>query len=352
MKLGSRNTSRMGLFLCMFLLIFSSVGLGIVLHPGGEPDLATWTNRPDPNVVGKWIRDVNETNWRGSCVAVAPKYVITTRHQTGGAESIIEIDGEIYTIEQIWNHPDNPNPTDPNFKIVDLRLVRLADADLQSYVDVFTDFNEVDEPNIVIGGFGLGRDPNNDLTTGGKLYGYSWQNRDFYLNHFQRWCTNEPDSTVDDKPFLPSYNLDTLIADFDDPGETVYEGSIAEFDSGGGWFIKDGNTWKVAGLSFATDHGGQSWFRNNINPNSKDPDKIYAIRLSSYADWILDYILVEGDLTGDYRVDLEDFARLAGYWQLECNAGNNWCEGADFEPADGTVGIFDLDWLMNNWLND
>ncbi|KKK99587.1 hypothetical protein LCGC14_2631240, partial [marine sediment metagenome] len=59
--------------------------------------------------------------------------------------------------------------------------------DLQSYVDVFTDFNEVDEPNIVIGGFGLGRDPNNDLTTGGKLYGYSWQNRDFYLNHFQRY---------------------------------------------------------------------------------------------------------------------------------------------------------------------
>ena len=36
------------------------------------------------------------------------------------------------------------------------------------------------------------------------------------------------------------------------------------------------------------------------------------------------------DLTGDYFVNLEDYAVLAGWWWEDCNSSNNYCEGADF----------------------
>jgi len=36
------------------------------------------------------------------------------------------------------------------------------------------------------------------------------------------------------------------------------------------------------------------------------------------------------DLTGDYFVNFEDYAVLAGWWLEDCNSLNHFCEGADF----------------------
>lgn len=49
-------------------------------------------------------------------------------------------------------------------------------------------------------------------------------------------------------------------------------------------------------------------------------------------------------------VDFESFARFAEYWGEEsCGAGNNFCEGADFEP-DGDVDLVDLRLFVDEWL--
>lgn len=49
-------------------------------------------------------------------------------------------------------------------------------------------------------------------------------------------------------------------------------------------------------------------------------------------------------------VDFESFARFAEYWGDEsCDEGNNFCNGADFEP-DGDVDLVDLRLFVDEWL--
>jgi len=57
-----------------------------------------------------------------------------------------------------------------------------------------------------------------------------------------------------------------------------------------------------------------------------------------------------GDLNGDGKVTLEDFARLSDYWLGECGPANTWCGGADLVGSSrvGTEDLleFSLSWLM------
>jgi len=351
-------------YLCLFMvvsLLFAKAAQAIVLHTNNEPNMAQWTDRPDPNVVGKWISNVNSTNGRGSCVAVSPKYVVTTRHQGGGLNSKVEIGGVLYDIVEIINHPDEPFG---EYKTVDLRVVKLANANLKHYIVLNTSENIVDA-NLVIGGFGLGRggELGNAL---GQIYGYSWRDRDTDKNNYLRWCTNKVDSL--NKNFFAQnssgtiqYNLDVAIADFDgtdpnidDVNTTEYEGSIAEFDSGGGWFIKEGNQWKLAALCWGSEHAGgrQSWFRKSTNPLVANPDAIYGLLISSYAGWILKNISVEGDFNGDFHVNFIDEARFDQYWGFShCGFQNGWCDGFDFD-YNRAIDWQDLAWITQRWLND
>jgi hypothetical protein len=61
---------------------------------------------------------------------------------------------------------------------------------------------------------------------------------------------------------------------------------------------------------------------------------------------------IPADLNHNGRVDLPDFSVLASQWLgNNCNAGNNWCEGADL-VKDGTVQIGDLTEFVEWWLAD
>jgi hypothetical protein len=76
-----------------------------------------------------------------------------------------------------------------------------------------------------------------------------------------------------------------------------------------------------------------------------------AVRISSYAAWIYDIIYVPGDLTGNDWVDFTDFGAFANQWgRDDCSELNNWCEGADFEPTNGSVDWDDLAFLADVWL--
>ena len=317
--------------------------MGIILHPDGEPNLAGWTDRPYEHAIGRW-------SGNGSCVAISRNCVITTRHQYGGTSSKVVIDGTTYNVQQIWNHSD-----------ADLRLVKLEKANLRHYVSLYTDNNEIDQ-EIIIGGYGKGRGA--ILQTSGTTYGYEWAGSG---NITLRWCTNKINETEDDDT-LGSWTSDIIIADFDGLNEgdsTDYEGTIAEFDSGGGWFIKVGGTWKVAGLSrtviahYEPGHEGdpdytldESWFRNREHPQVLNPDGLDAVRVSSYQDWINNTLpeILAGDLNGDDHVDFTDFAVFARYYlNTDCQEPD-WCLGTDSEP-DGDVDLDDLNFMLSEWLN-
>jgi hypothetical protein len=333
-----------GLLAASLLFCCTRPALGIILHPDGEPNLATWTDRPDPNVAGRWGNNA-------SCVAVSSNCVIMTRHQGGGIGTVVEIGGGTYTVADIWT-----------YSTADLRVAKLYGANLRSFVGLHEDTNEIGK-DIVIGGYGDGR--GGLLKTGGITYGYEWDNS---TNTTLRLGTNKVDNTENDNT-IGSLTSDIIIADFDGLNEgesTIYEGIPAVHDSGSGWFIKVGETWKVAGLSRAVgthyEEGHpddanyilyEAWFRSRADPDILQPDYLDAVRISSYATWILETIpeRLPGDLTGDDWVDLADFAVFAQYWQnTECEFPD-WCAGADCEP-DGDVDWADLAALVDGWLCD
>ena len=310
-----------------------------------------WTDRPDSNVVGRWSSNA-------TFVVVAPNWIVTTRHQIT-SPSTVNIGGVSYTCHYKTEWTGGPSGN------ADIRLVRLTttggdNPQLAHYAAPYTGTNEVTQ-EMVLGGYGNGRGA--VLQTGGTTYGYEWDNS---ANTTLRLGTNSIEDT-EVASTIGSLTSDIIIADFDGLNEgqsTIYESTVADHDSGGGWFLPDGGEWKLAGLSRTVDvhyepgHQGdpdyilfEAWFRERENPQIEQPDHLEAVRVSSYAEWILQTINVDGDLTGDDWVDFADFAALAEYWQSDqCAAQNDWCEGADFEPPYGVVDYRDLDYLAQRWL--
>jgi len=314
----------------------------IILHPGAEPNLVTWTDRPADDVVGRWGSNA-------SCVAIARNCVVTTRHQGGGASTSVRIAGVTYSIAQIWNHPT-----------ADLRLVRLYGANLAEFVDPYAKTDESSK-EAVIGGYGVGNGLS--LETGGIVYGYEWGDS---ASRTLRFATNRIENPVSDSN-MPPYISDIVVADFDDPARdfpTTYECIPAVHDSGGGWFINDNGTWKLSALSRAVEQHYEeghendpnyilleSWFRQRSNPIRLDADVFDGIRISSYAQWISETLpeVQPGDLTGDDQVDAADLAVFVSFWlTTDCDAPD-WCLGADFEP-DGDVDAMDFAAFADLWL--
>ena len=58
----------------------------------------------------------------------------------------------------------------------------------------------------------------------------------------------------------------------------------------------------------------------------------------------------DADINNDGRVNVEDFAALAIWWDNEdaCSSPG-WCGGADFNMS-GTVDFTDLTYFVENWL--
>lgn len=332
-----------GLVIVAFLFWPVVPASGLILHPDGEPNLVTWTDRPPEDVVGRW-------GYNSSCVVIWPNYVITTRHQGGNLNTPVKIGGVTYAISEIWDH-----------NTADLRIAKLSDANLTNFVGIYENTNEIGK-NIVLGGYGVGR--GELLQKQGITYGYRWDNAG---NTTLRMGTNRIQIT-ESNSVLEGFTSDIIIADFDGLNEgwaTIYEGALTGYDSGGGWFIKAGGKWKAAGLSravsihFEEGHDGdpnyaiydETWFRDRADPNLRLPEYLDAVRISSYTQWIKNtaVLKVRGDLDGDGYVDFADFATFAQVWLNKDCQEPDWCRGADFEP-DGDVDWADLAEFTNHWL--
>jgi len=325
------------------LFIAAPPASALILHPDGDPNLAVWTDRPADDVIGKWGANA-------SCVAISRNCIVTTRHQGGGTWTPVKIAGASYSIAQIWNH-----------NTADLRLVKLSGANLAEFVDIYAQTDETGK-EFVIGGYGVGNGA--ELQNGGTTYGYAWGD---LATRALRFGTNIIENQVSDSN-IPPYISDIVVADFDDLSRgnpTAYECIPADHDSGCGWFIKDGDAWKLVALTRAVEahyedgHEDdpeyklfESWFRKPSNPIRSDADILDAVRISSYAQWISDNLpeITPGDLTGDDRVDAADFAVFANFWRNEDCRAPDWCLGADAEP-DGDIDAIDLAAFAQNWLN-
>ena len=350
------NTQSGVMLLCagLSMLLLTACAYGLVLHPDGEPPV-NWTAKPPDSVVGQWGSNA-------SCVAIAPNYILTARHQGGGIGTSVVFSGVNYLVAQIWNEPSTagsadlricrikqvPPPEDPNADIP---------ANLHYYVTLYIRTDEAGQ-DVVIGSYGDGRGA--ELKQTNQTYGYQW---DGSTNTTQRWGSNTVDATLANGA-AAGFVTDLLRSDFDGLGEgnsTPYEAAGADHDSAGGWFVQCEGVWRLMGLNlYVEGHENfpeQTWFREMTNPNSSDPDINWALRISSYASWINSIVapptcvsLVAGDFSGDCSTDGTDLDLLIGQWRrTDCSAANNDCAGVDFQP-DGSVNMLEFAFLTAGWL--
>jgi hypothetical protein len=272
------------------------VSRAVINHPA-EDALIPTIPQPPGAVVGRW--DVDGAA-NASAVAIAPNFVLTTRHQASGTVgSIVQFGGTRYRVAQI-----------DDIGTADLRVVRItqefsaAPANLSAFTPLFTgDDDGSPALPVTFGGYGRFRgttllDPSNDP------YGYNWDldgdnnllpdNVNVLPVRFGRNLIEGSDSVTSPYPF-PS---DVLLADFDGPGvggAVPGESAISEFDSGGGWFVEVApGDWRAAALSLGVDHTGanmgqpgmRSLFAEFSDADVPAPDLLAGVRLSSYANEI------------------------------------------------------------------
>ena len=258
------------LIICLLVLLFSHAN-AIVRHPedGGSNSFA----HPSSNVIGLWGSNA-------SCVAIAPDLVITTRHQGGGVGTTVKIAGGSYRVSK--QYIAYLGETE-----LDMRIALLSDANLTDYVDIYTgSTSDIIDLPIVIAGFGKYRaDP---IINGGSVCEYEWSD---LKSESPLWCTNICERV--DQIWGTNY----YVADFDGPDEsidaeaTTYEGSVAEHDSGGGWFVYISGKWKLVGLTTSSERIGTSRFRMYYSGRLRaDPDENYSIITVNVADWINGYV--------------------------------------------------------------
>ncbi|BAM03002.1 hypothetical protein [Phycisphaera mikurensis] len=224
--------------------------------------------------MGRWEDDA-------AAVAVAPDWVLTTRHQ--GSASTVTFGGVAYT--PLANTPGGPE----NVRNLgqDLRLVRLVDASgapaaLASTLSVAT--GPVTAGTLVtLGGFGP--------TRGGfNQDGFDWAgplgNANGPLagtNTLVQVGTLGPSSG-------PYAGMAALAAVFDEPGDAGVlpsEATVAPGDSGGFWLVGDAlNGYEIAGLSHAVELRSE---RDN------DPDPAVVERPASQAFY--SQVLLAADAT-------------------------------------------------------
>ncbi len=263
-----KKKSSKNLFLCFIFFVVISISCpvskAIILHDENQP-----STHPSNSVMGRWT-----TN--GSCVAVSPDFIVTTRHQGGGLGTTVTFNGVSYKVVQIYNVPD-----------VDLRVIRVKTfsdtvANLD-FVDVYTGTGETNQ-EFVIGGYGKYSCSENN-----PIDGYNWCGSS---NDVLRWGTNLVDGSQDVAPESLSYQSTCLLADFDRRPKTAYEAAIAEWDSGGGWFMDSGG-WKLIAVNAYVLHpANRTLFGENF----------CGVRISSYAnDYILPHIqnlhIISGTIT-------------------------------------------------------
>ncbi|MFP4053860.1 MAG: hypothetical protein ACLFV7_08355 [Phycisphaerae bacterium] len=239
------------------LLTFSQAG-ALIVHPQDDPP--SGLTAPSPAVVGSW-------GGYATAVAIAPNFAISTLHQGGGVGETVTFDGNDYLVAEEFPH------STADFRVVRLTRPDATPAEMSEFVQLYTGTDEVGQ-TAVLGGFGESRGA--QLTSGGITYGYQWGTAGGL-----RWGRN----AIDANDLVTG--TEVLVADFDGPGQPSYlqyEATIADGDSGAGWFLFDGN-WKLAAITNNVDIPGEAIFldADTLEP---DPEHLEGIRVSPYAEFI------------------------------------------------------------------
>lgn len=262
-------------------LFFASPVSGMIFFDAASMPANTETAPTGPYANSGWQFQIVTTRQNGGDqylgTIISPKHYLTAAHLglgssgtmdreiiiqpsyiTGGAEKVFTIrnGGNPQTIQ--WLDPD-----DGMMKNTDLRVFEIWET-FPSYAELYSQLGSPDVEvggdiisfaedgeGLVMTGYGDGRGAT--VTLSGVTKGWL----ENVADRKARWGRNIVDGVTTSSQGL------LLYCDFDGTlGQS--ECQAANKDSGGGWFIKDGGIWKIAGINFAVD----SYEYGPPNPNS------------------------------------------------------------------------------------
>ncbi len=285
MKLTAR-TGVMLSFSLVLVLASTSATHGVILYWSAER--ATFEPHSCLYADSGWQYQGLWSYYQGT--PIASQYFITAKHVGGSVGSIFTYNGQSYTTTAAYASPTN-----------DLQIWKISGT-FSTYAPLYTKSTEVAKTMTVFGR-GTARGP--EVTVAGQTKGYTWG----AFDHVRSWGSNNIGGVVNGGTGLGQL----LTFGFDATGD-YYEGSLSQGDSGGGVFIKDGTTWKLAGINYGTDGrysytgGTDAGFTASIydqgglyvgsannwtyvaNQTGNIPGASYATRISSNTSWIYSII--------------------------------------------------------------
>lgn len=226
----------------------------VIVYPGSGNTAYRYTEPPTGDLAnsgwqyeGKLFSGDDNGNLSGPFVyaatVVGPDTIIAASHTIGDK---FEYNGVIYGFEQAY-YPD-PSLGEADS---DLAIYRVhTDAThprFSSFAPIDLGDNETGRDVIF---FGRGADPGAAVIADGQLKGFAWgDSTAANFDHSLSWGQNTISNIVDDgigpkAPFL-SFTFDR--------NGLPNEGALTVGDSGGGLFIKVGDTWKLAGVNTGID---------------------------------------------------------------------------------------------------
>jgi len=259
----------------LVLLAFASLARGVILYRTGDP--AANTTEPTGSLAGSgWQYEGNFGDFLGT--AIAPHSFVTAKH-LGTGPTQFSYHGVNYAIVRSFADLGS-----------DLCIFEV-EGTLPIYAPLYSRNDEVGQHLVVIG---RGTQRGAGRVVNGQLRGWEYGPAD----SVQRWGENE----------VARILRGALYVLFDQAG-LPQEGHLTAGDSGGAVFLKDGETWKLAGINsdvdtFASgpDRGGpyaaamfdeRGSYRSDgtlVTGRAPVPSGFYAARISARLQWIYSII--------------------------------------------------------------
>jgi hypothetical protein len=158
---------------------------------------------------------------------ISARHFITAGHVGGSVGQTFSFRGQNYVAKAMWDDPNS-----------DLRIWQV-DRNMPYWSPIYRGTAEQGKQVVL---YGRGTQRGGDVYTAGQKKGWYWGAFDGKLS----WGTNIVSATQN-----AGAGIGTLLRTTFDRTGGRDEGAISGYDSGGGVFINDGGTWKLAGINFA-----------------------------------------------------------------------------------------------------
>ncbi len=287
-------------FVVALLLVVAQPSSALLFFSSGDPSKNT-TAPTGPLAGSGWQYQGQWGSVTGT--PIAPRHFISAAHINGMVGSTFIYQGVTYTTVAKFDDPDG-----------DLQIWEV-DKTFPTYAPLYTGSDEVGKDVVF---FGRGGPRGSEVTLSSQSKGWLWTDPDAIL----RWGENTIVANLDGG----SYGHNLLALEFNnDAGPN--EAGFSAGDSGGGLFINDGGTWKLAGVNSYADgpYGPNStpfdqqfsaslfdtegYYGDTLNgwEDVSGPGLIYVSRISSSQAWISSIAAVPEPTSGAFVV-----AALAG----------------------------------------